>query len=592
MSNKGKQNLFVRLVLTLGCVSIFSTITITSAWAVDPQVIETEQARIETVATISKATVCVFGSKGGGGGSGVLISPDGYALSNFHVTEATGTFMKCGLDDGKLYDTVLVGLDPTGDVALIKLLGREDFPYAPLGNSDQVQVGDEVYTVGNPFLLAADYRPSVSLGIVSGTHRYQYPAGTFLEYTDCIQVDAAINPGNSGGPLFNDRGEVIGINGRASFEKRGRVNTGAGYAISINQIKMFLDHLKSGRVVDHATLGATLVSDEDGTLYVDQILETESVYRRGLQSRDEIISIAGRTLTSVNQFKNILGIFPEGWPVKLAFRQEGETQNILVRLPALHSEQELAEIVKPKKSMHPAMGEVEKQPTGPEEYQHLYEAKPGYANYYFNRVQQERVLQAYRSTVQNLEMTEAAQNKSVWVVTGTEAKGAKYELVLAPTAIGFRIGRGIYLQPLQGEAGIDEPEASGGLLIALHQLRVWLTNGPSGFTDNYHWGSEPLDGEGPLVDVLVTTWENMESRWLFNQETGQLVGLDSRRVEDIEACELRFGSYQQYEQVFFPEQIRVSYSGTSLVTLNTEEIKVNQPAAASENKDAKVEEQK
>ena len=87
-------------------------------------------------------------------------------------------------------------------------------------------------------------------------HRYQYPAGTLLEYTDCIQTDAAINPGNSGGPLFDAEGRLIGINGRGSFEKRGRVNVGVGYAISINQIKNFLGRLKSGRIVDHATLGA------------------------------------------------------------------------------------------------------------------------------------------------------------------------------------------------------------------------------------------------------------------------------------------------------------------------------------------------
>ncbi|MCA9042223.1 MAG: trypsin-like peptidase domain-containing protein [Planctomycetaceae bacterium] len=572
------RNQSVSFMLAVSCLCAMLFSGGRSVFAVDPDVLKAQEERVQTVATISKATVCVFGSKGGGGGSGVLISPDGYALSNFHVTEATGTFMKCGLNDGKLYDTVLVGLDPTGDVALIKLLGRDDFPYAPLGDSDQVRLGDDVYTVGNPFLLAADYHPSVSLGIVSGVHRYQYPAGTFLEYTDCIQVDAAINPGNSGGPLFNDRGEVIGINGRASFEKRGRVNTGAGYAISINQIKMFLDHLKSGRVVDHATLGATLVSDDEGALYVDQILEIESVYRRGLRARDEIVSMASRTLTSVNQFKNILGIFPEGWPVELTFRQEGETKKILVRLPALHTEKQIQDIVAPKQAMPHNLGKVE-EPQPPAEYKHLYEAKAGYANFYFNRLEQERVLEGYRSTVKEFNLSETIDDKSIWVVTGTEEKGAKYELILAPAGIGFRIGRGTYFQPLKGEAGVDEPAGSGGLLIAMHQLRVWLTQGPQGFTDYHYWGSEPLDGTGPPVDVLITIWENTESRWLFDKSTGRLVGVDSRLVEDVEACELRFGDFQQYERSYFPASINVSYSGSSLVKLSTSEIEVKQPAA-------------
>ena len=100
-----------------------------------------------------------------------------------------------------------------------------------------MRVGQWVFAAGNPFVLASNLQPTVTLGIVSGVNRYQYPAGTLLEYADCIQTDAAINPGNSGGPLFNFASEVIGINGRCSFEKRGRVNVGVGYAISANQIK-------------------------------------------------------------------------------------------------------------------------------------------------------------------------------------------------------------------------------------------------------------------------------------------------------------------------------------------------------------------
>ena len=115
-------------------------------------------------------------------------------------------------------------------------------------------------------------------------------------------------------------------------------------------------------------------------------------------------------------------------------------------------------------------------------------------------------------------------------------------------------------------------------MIAFHQLRLWLTKGTAGFTDSFYWGSEPLDGTGPQVDVLITTWENMESRWLFDKASGQLVGLDSRRVEDVEACELRFGEFRQYERSFFPGQIKVSYTGTQLLSLETTAIEVRQPA--------------
>ena len=93
-----------------------------------PAVTATEQRQIALIDKISASVVCIFGRDGGGGGSGVLITSSGFALTNFHVTSGAGDFMKCGLNDGKLYDAVIVGIDPAGDVALIKLLGRDDFP--------------------------------------------------------------------------------------------------------------------------------------------------------------------------------------------------------------------------------------------------------------------------------------------------------------------------------------------------------------------------------------------------------------------------------------------------------------------------------
>ena len=233
-----------------------------------------EQQRIDAIAKAVPSAVGIFSPGGAGGGSGVVISPDGYAVTNFHVIQGCDNFMKCSMSDGNLYDAVIVGIDATGDVALIRLLGRDDFPVAKLVDSDQVRAGDGCFAVGNPFLLATDFQPTVSFGIVSGTHRYQYPSGTILEYTDCIQTDAAINPGNSGGPLFNADGDLIGINGRGSFEKRGRVNVGVGYAISANQVKLFLSHLKSGRLVDHATAGFTVATDQNNGVLVDGILES------------------------------------------------------------------------------------------------------------------------------------------------------------------------------------------------------------------------------------------------------------------------------------------------------------------------------
>src|SRR5712692_3698633 len=272
-----------------------------SAQDVNPAVKSAEAQRVAVIEKARPSVAAIFGPGGQGGGSGVLIDKDGYALTNFHVVEGAGPVMQCGLPDGVLYDATLVGLDKVGDVALIKLLPQkkgQDFPFAVLGDSDKVKAGDWCMAMGNPFLLATDFNPTVTFGLVSGVDRYQYPAGTLLEYTDCIQVDASINPGNSGGPLFNLQGELIGINGRGSFEKRGRVNSGVGYAISINQIKNFLGHLRAGLDADHATLGAIVKSpsDEIQKLEIKDILDDSDAFRRDLKVGDELIAFAGRPL--------------------------------------------------------------------------------------------------------------------------------------------------------------------------------------------------------------------------------------------------------------------------------------------------------
>ncbi|MDR2762809.1 MAG: trypsin-like peptidase domain-containing protein [Planctomycetaceae bacterium] len=295
-----------------------------------------------------QSTVVIFSadpSGQAGGGSGVVISPDGYAVTNFHVVQPCGPAMKCGMADGKLYDAVVVGLDPVGDLALIKLLGRENFPFSNLADSDNVKVGQTAYSMGNPFLLSLDLNPCVARGIVSGVHRYQFPSGSFLEYTDCIQTDAAVNPGNSGGPLFNESGEIIGINGRCSFEKRGRVNVGIGYAISSNQVKYFLGVLKSGQIVDHAAMNAVVSMDNHNRVKFDDVREISDAYRSGLRYDDELLQFAGRAVDSSNTFKNLVGIFPKGWRLPVTVRDnENERFKIFVRLSGLHSESELIEM--------------------------------------------------------------------------------------------------------------------------------------------------------------------------------------------------------------------------------------------------------
>jgi len=588
-----------RWVLPLIIAWMFFTHPIPSALGVDPSVTRAQDSRIALIEEISPSVVAIFGSSGGGGGSGVLISPDGFALSNFHVTSAVGDFMKCGLNDGKLYDAVIVGVDPTGDVALIKLLGRDDFPHAERGNSDELSIGDWVYVIGNPFLLAADFHPTVTYGIVSGVHRYQYPAGTFLEYTDCIQVDASINPGNSGGPLFNSRGQLVGINGRASFEKRGRVNSGAGYAISINQINHFLDSLRGGRIVDHATLGATVTTARDGAVMVDAVLERSDVYRRGLRVDDEIVSFAGRPIRSVNQYKNILGIYPEGWELPLVYRRDGQKHEIRVQLRALHSQ---TEMLQGQRAMPPQQPpdkrQPEDQPPGkppprmpahkkslnpPSNYAHMFVKRFGFANYYFNEQEQDRVLTGIRR-LGDFDLADGT-----WIVSGVTTSEQPFQFTLADRAAGLELAGDAYFQRLGDDDLLDEPPGSGGLLAAMSQLRLLLLRANDGFTEFYYLGSEPLDGGTQHVDVLVTLLAGAESRWYFDQEDGDLVGFDTRLVADADACELRFREIADFDGRLMPSRILVRHAEQEFATflvqrveLRSEGARVNSPGKESE----------
>ena len=578
------MTLLCRCVWTACCLVVLTP----CSWGADPVVVSAQQQRVAVIEKVAPSVVAIFAPGGAGGGSGVLISADGFALSNFHVTDGVGDFMKCGLNDGVLYDAVIVGVDPSGDVALIKMFGREDFPHAKLGDSDLVQSGDWTFVMGNPFLLATDFQPTVTYGIVSGVHRYQYPAaGNILEYTDCIQVDTSINPGNSGGPLFNADGDLIGINGRGSFEKRGRVNSGAGYAISINQIKHFLDHLKSGRIVDHATLGATVATDDEGNVTVKDILEDSEAYYRGLRHDDEIVSFGGRSIGSTNQFKNVLGIYPKGWKLPIVYRRKTEQTEIWVRLRGLHLLSELTGEKKqgpepqpkpdekprkdepkdgPKDSQQPKDGKPQPPPMRghaappppPEHLKKFHVKKTGYANFYFNQLEQDRVLKGL-ATWGSYE-----EARGRWKLTGKIGEATKFEATLADSGAGLFLGKEAFLQEFSDLVELrDEPPGTGGLLTAWHHLRLLLSKGPKSFTDFYYLGSEPFDGQGETVDVLVGALAGAESHWYFSRQTGVLLGYDFIRADNQDRCELRFQGMQDFSGKKFPKVFQIRHADKS-----------------------------
>ena len=553
----------------------------------DKLVLAAEAKRIAVIRQVKPSVVAVCFYGGEACGSGVLIDPEGYALTNFHVVQPTGPVMQCGLPDGLLYDAVVVGIDKVGDVALVKLLPKkpgQPFPYAKLADSDQVKVGDWSLAMGNPFGLSLDFTPTVTFGLVSGTNRYQPPEGKgTLEYTDCIQVDTSINPGNSGGPLFNMNGELIGINGRGSFEKRGRVNSGVGYAISINQIKNFLGHLRAGMDTDHATLGALVeTAEEDGDLsriVVKQILEDSDAARRGVQGGDQLINFAGRPLTSVNQYKNILGIFPKEWRLPLSYRRNNDRKETLVRLMGNIDSQPDAPMPQrpptprpgptPNAAAHPGL---DKSPA-----HKLYEAKKGFANYYFNKQAQNTLHNAVK------QQGDFSTANGSWAVDGTiELADRRGEMKITwhDGADGFtevkinRNGIEDAVKPLKQGIPLGElqlPQGSGGMLTALYQYRRLLMNWNTGFEIGFeHAGHEPAyppreSTKEPIrlkdlrvdCEVLHTKHGAFDTKWYYGLSDHKLLACESLLDKDEDPCELYFGDYKLVEGRQLPHRIEV-----------------------------------
>ena len=553
--HRGLRGLIVAIMMAVA--------TIACGVEVDPAVLEAQQARIDAIRRATPAAVSIFAGDSGGG-SGVLLTRDGYAATNFHVVQAAGPAVTCGLADGRLYDAVLVGIDPTGDLAIVKLLGRDDFPVAEVADSDRVQVGDECFAIGNPFLLGTDLQPSISAGIVSGVHRYQFPAGTILEYTDCIQVDAAINPGNSGGGLFDAVGRLIGINGRASFEKRGRVNVGAGYAISANQLRHFLGVLRSGRICDHATLGATVSTAVDGHVVVADILESSDAWRRGLRYDDEIVSLAGRPVRTVNAFKNVLGVLPAGWQVPLVIRRDGRRQDLLVRLQAVHSPAKLAEL---------AAGDAEEgaraggdKPEVPAAVRDVYDRRAGFANHHFNVVERDRV-------AAGLAAVRDARPAGPWVLAGTLAAGGEFRIELSDAAATIDLPTGT--STLAGDDEFDRqpvPPGSGGLLPALVLWRRLVVEGPAAVGQTIFWGTAPrhpasftAGAAGELVDVLESAAAGVVARFGVDA-AGHVVWIDLWTSPDADPCEVRLTWPDGNTGGGMPSSIDASFGGEPFAT--------------------------
>lgn len=540
--------------------------------ALDARLEAVEQRRIEAVSRAMPATVSIFVPGGGGGGSGVLISPQGYALTNFHVTSPAGAYMRCGLSDGRIYDAVIIGIDPVGDLALIRLLGRDDFPHAEMADSLVARPGQWCMVIGNPFLLSTNLQPTVTWGVLSGVGRYQYPSGTLLEYADCLQTDASINPGNSGGPLFDDSGKLLGIVGRASFEKRGRVNVGVGYAISINQAKNFLGDLHSGRILDHATLGATVATARDGGgAQVSNILQSSDAYRRGLRYGHTILQIDGRSVNTANEVQNVLATLPPGWRVRLDYLDRGQRHSTLVRLSNLHGEDELlkkmaAALPPPPPVPDPPPQEPPQrersQDQSPDPHQpgdgpphhssaddqdqplpaavaERFEKRRGFANYHPNRVKQHQLLAALRAQFPQVSDDQQADKR--WRIEGEvdDDSSRRFQILVGDGQFSITLGDS-EINP-SSRAQLYDAISTGnvaGILAALDAWRSLLIRGTRGHGECYYRGTVPLLGQRPLRDCLIGIADELQSAWLMHPDDGKLEAIEVMADRDDDPAEL------------------------------------------------------
>ncbi|HEX5037551.1 MAG TPA: DegQ family serine endoprotease [bacterium] len=272
-------------------------------------------------------------------GSGFLINSEGYIITNNHVVDGADE-IKVVVDGKQKYDGKVVGSDPKTDLAVIKI-SAPNLPSVTLGDSDQIQVGDWVMAVGNPFGL--DH--TVTAGIVSAKGRV-IGAGP---YDDFIQTDASINPGNSGGPLFNLKGEVIGVN--TAIVAAGQ---GIGFAIPINMAKDLIPQLISKGKVTRAWLGVGIqeitpelaksfkLPDEKGAL-ISNVFANSPAEKSGLKSGDVVRSFEGKPINESRDLPTMVAREPVNKTVTLTALRDGKEMTFQVLLGEMEKGEEVAE---------------------------------------------------------------------------------------------------------------------------------------------------------------------------------------------------------------------------------------------------------
>lgn len=289
------------------------------------------QAVVQVVRQVGPAVLTVAGEGSNGVGSGFLITPDGFALTNSHVVQGHNR-LSVTTEEGDKLSAELIGDDPSTDIALIRIAAR-DLPHTELGDSEALVAGQLVIAVGNPF----GFRSTVSTGVVSALGRaMRSREGRLIE--NIVQHTAPLNPGNSGGPLVDSRGRVIGVNTAIIAYAQG-----LGFAVPGNTARWVVSELLAHRRVRRLALGIRVMGADlprwlsrDLDLLSDQAVEVVDVLpdgaaqAAGLQAGDLIVTAAGRVITGMDDLHRILSTIPQGKSVTLEVVREQQLLDLVV----------------------------------------------------------------------------------------------------------------------------------------------------------------------------------------------------------------------------------------------------------------------
>ena len=267
-------------------------------------------------------------------GSGVIVTPDGYTITNAHVITAnpnTGDVVEevlVKVSEKEEYKASIVGYDRSTDVAVLKIDADRPLPFVTLSNSDNLQVGDVVFAVGNPLGIGK----TVTMGIISATMKSELgvldQAGS---YENFIQTDASINPGNSGGALLDSKGRLIGIN--TAIISQTRSSIGIGLAIPVNMARKVLTDFVEGGELRRGFLGVELdETDRSGGALISKVIPGSAASRAGLREGDLILSVGSKEVNSVNQTRVAISQTAPGTKLPLKISRGGVSMTLFVTL--------------------------------------------------------------------------------------------------------------------------------------------------------------------------------------------------------------------------------------------------------------------